>query len=481
MAGWTDYFNYGDRVQTPHGIGVVQRMKENGEVRVKVDGQLFDVPKDKVHAARPGGGGDAPKAEGEKKPKRQLNRYNIKKGDRVQNVQNPASKGEVTEVTQRTVRVKWDANGKVRPVPKDQVAKHLEFEDQEDKQEGKQEEKPEQKPREERNQDEQARDTADDLYGLFNLKDKLEKKIDDEVDGELKDLREAVKKSRKLEVKVGDKTHVIEGLKHKQLEQLITYSALRLSPLLVGMAGTGKSHAGEQVAEALGLQFYAMSVGAQTSKSDIIGYNDASGNYVRTHFRDAYEFGGVFLMDEIDAGNANVLIQVNAALSNGLCAFPDAMVKRHEDFIFIASANTYGNGADRQYVGRNQLDAATLDRFAVIDWLIDDDLEESLAVGLNGKAWYMSVRAARDYVAEKKIRALISPRATQKGSQLLNAGQDLKEVIDATMLASVPQDKRQDVTDVATKIFEKFASDVPKQLPEGVEPPTAEDLVKIDF
>ena len=183
-------------------------------------------------------------------------------------------------------------------------------------------------------------------------------------------------------------------------------------------------------------------------------------------------------MDEIDAGNANVLITINAALSNGLAAFPDAMVPKHEDFVFIASANTFGNGANRQYVGRNQLDAATLDRFAIIEWFIDDELEENLSFGLNGTAWYMAVKAARDYVADKKIRALISPRATQKGCKLLDIGQPLDEVIDATMLGSVPDDKKQDVRQVATTIFNKYASKVPKELPVEVDPPSAADLVK---
>src|SRR5215217_6156820 len=93
-------------------------------------------------------------------------------------------------------------------------------------------------------------------------------------------------------------------------------------------------------------------------------------------------------MDEIDAGNANVIIQVNAALSNGYCSFPDGMVQRHDDFIFLASANTFGDGASRQYVGRNQLDAATLDRFTTLVWEIDEELEEIMAGGsADGKKW----------------------------------------------------------------------------------------------
>jgi MoxR-like ATPase len=479
-VGWTQVVGSGDVVSTPHGFGTVRRVSEiNQTAQVEVNGQLFEVPLNQIQReAAPGGqpeGGDFKK--GEQPVSKPVQPWKVKKGDRVQFRQHPERTGQVIDVTQRTVRVKIDSNGRVYAIPKRGVAKELDY------QSGSPAPQPEgTKP--EGDKPETAKDAkgvtpeqaGDVLYGMMQLKEHLEKKIDSSVDGELKALKEQVKATQKLEVKIGDKTSTIQGLKHKQLEQLITYAALRLHPLLIGMAGTGKTFAGQQTAEALNLNFYAMSVGVQTSKSDIIGYQDASGRYVRTHFRDAYENGGVFLMDEIDAGNANVLIQINAALSNGMCAFPDGMVIQHEDFVFIASANTFGNGANRQYVGRNQLDAATLDRFTVIEWLIDDELESNLAIGLNGKAWYMAVRAARDYVAEKNIRALISPRATLKGSTLLNSGQDIDEVILATMLGSVPEDKRGDVTEVAKKVFNKFASEVPGQLPKEVNPEVSELL-----
>ena len=82
----------------------------------------------------------------------------------------------------------------------------------------------------------------------------------------------------------------------------------------------------------------------------------------------------------------------------------------------------------------------------------------------------MAVRATRDYVAEKNIRALVSPRATQKGSKLLDVGQDLTEVIHSTLLGSVPDDKKADVTQVATNIFNKFASEVKSTLSKAVNP-----------
>ena len=466
--GWSSFTEVtaGQEVYTPHGVGTVKAVSEaQGTVRVDVGGQLFEVPKEQVTAS-----GQTPQPEGASTM--------IKKGDRVVS-KDTGAKGEVTDVTQRTVRVQY-ANGQRNAYNRKTVFKHVRKDNSapESQPEGEQpkpeveqphptpstqEQSEQEKPEEKTATEKEVTDTAGALYGLMHLQKHMEQIIEDNIDEELKELKEEVQSRKVLEIKQGDKTTELEGLKHKQLEQLITYSAMRLSPLLVGMAGTGKTHAGEQVAKALGLNFYAMSVGAQTSKSDIIGYMDANSNYVETHFRRAYEFGGVFLMDEIDAGNANVLIQVNSALSNGLCAFPDKMVERHPDFVFIASANTYGNGANRQYVGRNQLDAATLDRFAIIDWFIDDNLEEKLAVGAYGKPWYLAVKATRDYVSEHNIRALISPRATQKGSKLLDVGQPLPEVINATLLGSVPEDKRRDVTDVATKVFESQSASVPSQ------------------
>lgn len=473
---WNSYeLTPGDEVVTPQGKGIIQKVSANGYVQVKINGQLIEVPngdaaktgdakpdlKDVFKEAGNKEGGDVPQEANANES--QADEFKV--GDKVTE-KATGKEGEVVSTTQRTVYVKYDEDKKRQGYAKQNASESIEKTEEQKK-------KDEPQPK---TQEQQAHDVADDMYGFFNLKKKLEDKIEAEVDGELKELREQVKKNQRLEVKVGDKVNVVTGRKHRQLETLITYGGLRLNTLMVGMAGTGKTHASEQVAEALGLPFYTISVGAQTSKSDIIGYMDASGKYVKTHFRDAYENGGVFLMDEIDAGNANVLIQVNAALSNGYMSFPDEMVRKHKDFVFIASANTYGNGANRQYVGRNQLDAATLDRFSIIDWLIDEDLEKQLAFGRYGDAWHEAVRACRQFIADKNIRALISPRATQKGSQLLAAGVNVDEVISSVLLGSVPEDKKADVIQVAVTVYNRRASGVPSEIKEDIEKVNIEEL-----
>ena len=267
-------------------------------------------------------------------------------------------------------------------------------------------------------------------------------------------------------IKDGTKTK-IEGLKHRQLNDLISMVGAGLNVMITGMAGTGKTKSAQQVAEALKLNFYCMSVGAQTSKSDLVGYMDANGKYISTMFRKAYEKGGVFVMDEIDAGNSNVLIVLNSALSNGVCAFPDKMVQMHKNFHFIATANTYGNGADRTYVGRNQLDGATLDRFATIDWKIDEKLEEALVKGLRySNIWLKTVRSLRKYIDERSMRAIVSPRATVKGATVLEVSNgDFELAFDACIKPQIPVDKIISVKDFTKKEYDRQIAEQGEPLP----------------
>lgn len=293
---------------------------------------------------------------------------------------------------------------------------------------------------------------------LKQVAENVEQSINEKSKTLIDDLKKQVEDLKKYQPTVvvnGDVKTEVNGLKHKQLNDLIMMVGANLNVMLTGMAGTGKTKSAQQVAEALQLDFYCMSVGAQTSKSDLLGYMDANGKYVTTMFRRAYENGGVFVMDEIDAGNSNVLIVMNSALSNGVCAFPDGMVEMHKDFHFIATANTYGNGADRTYVGRNQLDGATLDRFAIIDWQIDEDLERALVSHLKyGEMWTNVVRKTREYVKERNIRAIISPRATQKGAIILELnGGKYEDAFNACIKPQLPTDKIDSIRCIVRDTF----------------------------
>ena len=280
--------------------------------------------------------------------------------------------------------------------------------------------------------------------------------LDNRLNGELKVLREEIKKQQVLKVVTDNGDNLVKGIKHSQLPSLINMVGAGLNVMLTGSAGSGKTHAATQVAEALGVKFYALSVGAQTSKSDIVGFIDAGGTYRTTPFRQAYEKGGVFVMDEIDAGNSNVLIQINSALSNGICSFPDKQVKAHKDFHFIATANTYGKGESMKYVGRNRLDAATLDRFTIIHWNIDEKVERAIAG--DDIAIYKAIAAARSYCERSEIDAMITPRTTQKAVALHKLNWSVKAIWDIVLKPYVPSEYVDDVVVRANEAYERSAS-----------------------
>jgi len=218
-------------------------------------------------------------------------------------------------------------------------------------------------------------------------------------------------------------------LAHQRVPDILKELQARNNVMLVGPAGSGKTHAIHQCSDMLKLKFYGPNVGPQTSHAQIMGFCNATGGYTPGFLREPYEHGGVLLVDEIDAAAPGVLTCINQAISNGSCYFPDGeQVFRHPDFIIACGANTYGNGSDRVYVGRSQLDGATLDRFATIDFNYDEVLERALTPA-GYEAWCELVQAMRKSVAELGIRFVVSPRATITGAKALNAGVSLDNVL----------------------------------------------------
>ena len=232
----------------------------------------------------------------------------------------------------------------------------------------------------------------------------------------------------------GERT-VPTGLFHRVLPDVIKMLSAGVNVMMVGPAGSGKTTIAAQASEALGLPFFFN--GALNSEYKLTGFVDAQGRIVSTAFRKAYETGGVYLFDEIDASMPDALLAFNAALSNGHADFPDGSVSRHEKFHCIAAANTFGRGADRVYVGRNQLDGASLDRFCVINVDYDEDLERALASNDN---WTSYVQKVRKAVFDLKIRHVVSPRASIAGANMLAAGLERVFVEEAALFKGMDRD-----------------------------------------
>jgi len=212
---------------------------------------------------------------------------------------------------------------------------------------------------------------------------------------------------------------------HPLFGKLLSIMSTGLPVFLVGPAGAGKSTAVEHAAKAMGLEYSFKSVGEATSEMDLLGYFDAHGEYITTEFRKRYENGGVMLLDEMDSASASAMVVINAAVSNGMCAFPDGMIKKNAHFRLVSAGNTYGTGPDAQYVGRSRLDGATLDRFVYLRWPYAEEFEMNLA---GNRAWTEKVLKLRKRADEIGLKVIISPRASLYGSKLLEAGLSEQEV-----------------------------------------------------
>lgn len=225
------------------------------------------------------------------------------------------------------------------------------------------------------------------------------------------------------------------GFYHEKYQQILRQTQLDEPIMLIGPAGSGKNVAVAQVAESLGLKMYYTNNASNEFK--LTGFIDAGGNYRDTEFYKAFKNGGLFFLDEIDNSDPSALIVINSALANGYMAFPHETIDRHPDFHIIAAANTWGKGADLQYVGRNALDAATLDRFDNIFFDYDRKLEECLYPSQEVLSFMWSFR---DAVLKAKIPHVVSTRGIGKVYKKDINGLPVQDILTSNVIKNLSQD-----------------------------------------
>lgn len=216
-----------------------------------------------------------------------------------------------------------------------------------------------------------------------NKADEIANGVMDKVTGMVRDFikEEYGTITRKVEFEIGEKKFTPQGITHDKFELVLAFAMANEPVFLCGPAGSGKNVLCKQIAESMGLDFYFSN--AVTQEYKITGFTDAMGVFHESQFYKAFKNGGVFMLDEMDASIPEVLIILNSAIANKYFDFPAPIgyVEAHEDFRVVAAGNTYGTGASYQYVGRNQLDMASLDRFAIVKIDYCKAIEEQCAMG----------------------------------------------------------------------------------------------------
>jgi len=252
----------------------------------------------------------------------------------------------------------------------------------------------------------------------------------------------------KQKVKVKD-TFKLGRPVHPQAPEVVDLLLEDMPVALVGPTGCGKTvlarDASEIWAKAVGgdaeeafKRFGSASVTGGMSEGVLIGRLAPTGKggafeYMIAQFADNYEKGGPFLLDEGDAADPNVMLVINQAMSNGHLPLPyrvdNPEAERHEYFRIMTAWNTWGTGANRMFVGRNQLDGATLDRFLVgqIEMDYSQELEKALVPDLS---YLQKMWALRDAMNDAKLRRNLSTRfIVQSHKMVAGRGWDMAKVM----------------------------------------------------
>lgn len=194
---------------------------------------------------------------------------------------------------------------------------------------------------------------------------------EDEVDGKPE------KSEKENDSKKKDKPDNSEGEEEQENQEDLSMTSLKNSSAemkleilikaglrniwMVGPAGCGKTTITRTTAKKMNIPCYVVSCGLGTSAAEFNGYKYPSRE--KTPFAEYYCQPSIILLDEFSALDPSVAQVANSALANGILNTTTGIIERHPECIIVATSNTFGTGADRQYVANNQLDSSTIDRF----------------------------------------------------------------------------------------------------------------------
>lgn len=201
---------------------------------------------------------------------------------------------------------------------------------------------------------------------------------------------------------------------HEQLKRLIEAGMRNI--WMVGPAGCGKSTMARMTAKELNLPYLCISCGIGTSATEFLGYKYPTRE--STKFAEYYAKPSIILIDEMTALDPAVGQVLNAALANDEIETTTGLVSRNPECIIIATSNTFGSGASRQYVANNQLDASTIDRFigGIIEVDYSVDYESQYDVDVVNYIWKL-----RECIKACNIRRIASTRMIQSGTRMKKA------------------------------------------------------------
>jgi len=267
--------------------------------------------------------------------------------------------------------------------------------------------------------------------------EELKREIREQMEKELAKVRSCQRVEHIVKVEDVETKFEEDEVFHEVFDEVLKLSANGFLVFLPGPSGCGKRHLSRQVAKALALPFGMISGSGGVKESDVLGRsfpNVATGEsvYVPSQFVTIYENGGLFLIDEMDAMDPNMLLTFNSALANGELSIPTRfdkpIAKMHRNFRCIAAANTFGNGANRMYCGRNKLDESTLDRFRGGTVPLDYDPNVEIRWACPDPELHELLSGWRAKIVENGLHRIISTRFMGQAYKLKKLGYSTKAI-----------------------------------------------------
>jgi cobaltochelatase CobS len=258
----------------------------------------------------------------------------------------------------------------------------------------------------------------------------------------------------RVEVKRAEQLEQHDGLFHHQFPDLLAMAAIGQHTYLPGPPGSGKSHAGEQVADALGWKYVDISLSQDMPESRIWGGRTADGGFVETPVLDAIRWacenpdsGAIVLFDEMDAARPGLLTSINSTLANRKVTAPNGdMLRFGDNLTFLGAANTYGTGPTAEFPGRFKIDPATIDRFTYLPWDTDVAMETAvvhsfLHDGDMARAWLDVWHTLRSNVSTYGLKFFVTMRGARNGARMIASGFPMDKTLMLVAGNKIPADQ----------------------------------------
>lgn len=207
---------------------------------------------------------------------------------------------------------------------------------------------------------------------------------------------------------------------------------------LTGAPGVGKSRMAATIAKSFGFteeNTHYFSVSNMDQKNSLLGYNSPlDGTFQPGPLYWAMKGHFVFL-DEMDAANGAAWTATNAVTDAPFVTFPNGeTIQRPERLFILGAGNTTGKGGDMLFL-RNQMDAASRNRWVFHHIDYDRNIERSIVdsiLGQRATAWLDHCWLIRDALASERV--IFSTRNIVAGAKMLRRGRDITTITERALL-----------------------------------------------